>query len=127
MQRNRLGKAALAAGLMLGLLVTACGGSSGEATPAKAAQGNREVIIEMFRFQPASLRVEAGSTVVWTNRDQILHTVTAGTPGSPSGAFDGQLDGSGSSFSNVFTQAGTFAYFCARHNAMLGEVQVVMT
>ena len=119
-------RAALLAGLVLSTLaLSACGGSSGEAKqPTAAASGSSNVVVEMFRFTPATFRVEAGATVSWANRDQILHTVTSGTPGAPTGRFDGQMDGAGASFNYVFAEAGTFPFFCSRHNAMVGEVQV---
>jgi plastocyanin len=77
-----------------------------------------------FLFKPELVEVTAGTTVTWENTDQILHTATAGTPDAPSGAFDGPLDGAGSSFSHTFEEAGTFAFFCERHPHMRGEVVV---
>ena len=60
-----------------------------------------------------------GATVAWTNIDSAPHTVTA-----LDGAFDsGILDPSGG-FSQVFDAPGTFAYQCALHPVMQGEVVV---
>ncbi len=69
--------------------------------------------------------MKAGTTVTWTNQDQILHTATSGaTPGTADGKFDGPMDGVGKSFTFTFDQSGTYAYFCNRHNSMTGTVVV---
>ena len=80
--------------------------------------------IQTFQFQPTPLEIGIGTTVTWTNRDQILHTVTAGTPGAVDERFGGPLDGTGTTYEFTFTEPGTYAYFCARHEAMRGEVRV---
>lgn len=96
---------------------------------ATAAGGDAEaagnvVMVSGFLFKPVLLEVSVGTTVTWENTDQILHTATAGTPDAPTGAFDGPLDGAGSSFSHTFEEAGRFAFFCGRHPHMRGEVLV---
>jgi plastocyanin len=60
-----------------------------------------------------------GTTVKWTNKDNVPHTVTSAT-----GDWDsGQLS-NGQSFSHTFTQAGTFAYQCTVHPTMKGTITV---
>lgn len=70
------------------------------------------------------LEVAVGTTVTWTNTDQILHTVTTGTPDAPDGRIDGQMPEAGSTFSFTFTEPGTYAYFCSRHTFMTGTIVV---
>ena len=82
-----------------------------------------EVAIQAFQFQPKAIEVTAGTRVVWTNRDDIEHTVTADSSGGGV-AFDGALGGKGRSFAFTFTLPGTYAYFCARHTFMRGTVRV---
>jgi len=139
---HRLGRAA-AAGLTAGVLLAGCGGSdSGTTKPETAAStapttianatvtaaktaGNGAVTVKQFQFMPAELTVKAGTTVTWTNQDDILHTATSGaTPGTADGKFDGPMDGRGKSFSHLFDQAGRYPYFCNRHNSMTGTVVV---
>ena len=123
-------KAALAAlTSVLVLVVAACGDGASPAKPMARAAGEPArtgvpVAIQTFQFQPSPLEIGAGTTVTWTNRDQILHTVTAGTPGAVDGRFDGPLDGTGTTYEFTFTEPGTYAYFCARHESMRGEVRV---
>lgn len=82
------------------------------------------VAIQTFQFRPTPLDVKAGTQVAWMNNDDILHTVTSGTPESPDGRFHSPLRGKGATFSMTFDQPGTYAYFCSRHQSMRGEVRV---
>ena len=86
-------------------------------------------------FQPNPLHIAPGTTVRWTNEDEILHTVTSGTrtyddqhlqkeivAGPP--GFDFQLNGKGATAMFTFTQAGTFSYLCSRHPGMDAQIVV---
>src|SRR5713226_3695838 len=53
-----------------------------------AAPTPMQVEIKLFTFKPGSLEVPVGTTVVWTNRDAIEHSVTNGTLEKPGGTFD---------------------------------------
>ena len=82
-----------------------------------ASGGPGAVTIVDFAFEPATLSVPAGTTVVWNNAGQAPHTVT------------GQFADSGTiapsqSFSHTFDQEGAFDYVCSFHPQMLGQVQV---
>jgi plastocyanin len=88
------------------------------------AAGSMTIAIKDFKFDPASQTVAKGATVTWTNREDSLHTVTAGTPESPSGLFDsGEID-TGVEFGFTFDTPGTYPFFCARHDFMQGEITV---
>jgi plastocyanin len=76
--------------------------------------------IRQFAYQPKSIEVPAGTTIVWTNQDAIQHSVTASD-----GSFDSGLFTQGGTFSQTFEQPGTFAYVCSRHGSMQGEVNVI--
>jgi len=83
------------------------------------------VTVKLFSFSPNLLTVKADTLVTWTNFDDILHTVTTGTPATGPATFDGKLDGKGASFAFTFDKPGTYKYFCQRHpDAMTGEVDV---
>ena len=92
---------------------------------AAMAQEQVGADIKTFQFQPKAIEVKAGTTVTWTNRDAIEHSVTAGAPGAPSGDFDSGFFTQGRSFSVTFDKPGAYTYFCARHNSMRGTVTVV--
>ena len=76
-------------------------------------------------FVPASVTVNKGDTVIWSNDDTAAHTVTSGTPtGGPDGVFDSGLSLAGSSFEIVADTSGSFDYFCMVHPWMIGNLRV---
>jgi plastocyanin len=83
------------------------------------------VEIRAFQFERPILEVPVGTTVIWTNQDQIEHTVSAGAPDHVLADFGGTLAGKGSSFGVTFVRVGTYPYFCARHSFMRGEIRVL--
>lgn len=108
--------------------------SAAKATEAPTSKATSAVTIKTFAFGPKELRVPVGTTVTWTNQDDILHTVTSGTretdaQGQPTnvqkdGTFDAQLDGVGATTTYKFSKAGTVTYFCDRHPGMDAKVIV---
>ena len=84
-----------------------------------------DIQIAGFLFVDGDLEVDAGTTIRWTNQDRILHTVTSGTDEAPTGRFDLQLDGAGSTAQFTFDEPGTYEYFCSRHPHMTGTITVV--
>lgn len=119
-----------AAALLLAVLA-ACSSSGGDATPSSSSTGDPSapagtlVTIAGFRFQPDRIEVTAGTTVRWENTDQILHTVTQGTPDEPGGAvLDGTLAAAGTSYEATPTEPGEYPYFCSRHTSMTGTLVV---
>ena len=94
-----------------------------EARPAVALV-DVAVSIRTFQFTPDTLRVKAGTRVVWTNTDEIEHTITSGTPETQDGRFNGVVSKRGASYSAVIKEPGTYRYFCDRHRFMNGTVIV---
>src|SRR5262245_8807808 len=88
------------------------------------AAGTISIDIKLFQFKPKSLEIEKGDTVIWMNGDAIEHSVTSGSPGKPSEAFDSGLFVKGGSFRHTFDSAGSFTYFCKRHPNMRATVKV---
>ena len=86
------------------------------ATPALAE--DVAVKIDNFTFGPKELKVKAGTTVTWTNEDDIPHTVV-----SPNNFRSKALDTDGK-HSFTFTTPGTYTYFCSLHPHMTGTVVV---
>lgn len=83
------------------------------------AQSAVAVSIDNFTFNPEHVTVKAGSTVTWTNRDDIPHTVVATGHAFRSKALD-----TDDSYSFTFTTPGTYEYFCSLHPHMVGTVVV---
>ena len=78
-----------------------------------------QAAIDNFAFTPKEMTVKAGTTVRWTNKDDIPHTVT-----SDSNVFASPVLDSNQNFQFTFASAGKFAYFCRLHPKMTGEVVV---
>ncbi|HEY6283530.1 MAG TPA: cupredoxin domain-containing protein [Nitrososphaerales archaeon] len=72
-------------------------------------------------FFPSSITVVLGTnnTVVWNNKDNSPHTVTAND-----GGFDSGNMAPGQSFSFTFTAPGTYTYHCTYHPWMVASVVV---
>ena len=80
-----------------------------------------EVKVDNFSFSPATLTVAVGTTVTWTNQDDIPHTVVS--TDDPR-VFRSKVLDTDEKFTYTFTKAGSFAYFCSIHPKMTGTVVV---
>jgi plastocyanin len=89
----------------------------GEAKAAKAA--THTVSIEATSFQPQTLTVKAGDSVVWVNKDPFPHTATSQTAG-----FDSHAIAPGKSWTYVARKKGDFAYVCMLHPTMKATLRV---
>jgi plastocyanin len=78
-----------------------------------------QVKIDNFRFEPQEITVAPGTTVVWTNRDDVPHTVTSIEDKFHSKALD-----TDDAFSFTFKDPGTYEYYCTLHSKMTGKVIV---
>jgi plastocyanin len=84
-----------------------------------AIPATAEVSIDHFRFGPGTLTVRVGTTVTWTNRDDIPHSVV-----STDHLFDSKVLDTDEKFSFTFRNTGTFPYFCSLHPKMTAKVVV---
>ena len=88
--------------------------------PAASVQAaDTEVNIDQFAFHPQRITVRAGTTVTWTNEDDVPHTVASSGKLFKSKALDTE-----DKFSFTFTTPGTYDYFCSLHPHMTGAVVV---
>jgi plastocyanin len=99
---------------VLSLVTVACTHS---VKPAGDMPRNQIAMLD-FRFQPESLNVFTGDTVTWVNKGHIPHTTTSGANGTPDGLWDTKHLSRGESFSYVFSQPGTYGYFCRPHKGL---------
>jgi plastocyanin len=94
-------------------------GKTVSARPPQAQASTAEVKIDNFSFGPQTLTVPSGTTVTWTNRDDIPHTVV-----STDGVFKSKVLDTDDKFTYTFSKAGTYPYFCSIHPKMTGKVVV---
>lgn len=133
------------AGVLLALLVSACGddkasnsgrnaGDDGAtvttnptpqaqtSTQSEARASNDIVSVGMkdIKFEPASITANVGQKIVWTNNEDVPHNVTA-TEGAK---FASDTMRKGDTFEYTPTKAGTIKYVCTIHPNQRGEIQV---
>jgi len=88
-------------------------------TKAASAPVTTAVHIGNFTFKDPVVTVKRGTTVTWTNDDDIPHTVV-----SKDGIFKSKVLDTGTQFSFTFAKAGQFGYFCSLHPRMTGTIIV---
>ena len=80
---------------------------------------NAVVKIDNFVFGPHAITVPVGTTVTWTNSDDIPHNAV-----STEGVFKSKVMDTNERFSYTFTKAGTYPYYCSIHPKMTGQIVV---
>ncbi len=89
------------------------------ATPDDKPSSEVAVKIDNFSFSPATITVPVGTTVRWTNHDDIPHTVVSDDKTFKSKALD-----TDEQFTYTFTKPGTYSYFCSIHPKMTAKIVV---
>jgi plastocyanin len=79
-----------------------------------------QVSLTNFSFSPATVTINVGDNVKWTNNDAAAHTVDANN-----GAFSSGTLSNGASFTFKFNTPGTYDYYCAFHSGMVGKIIVL--
>lgn len=85
-------------------------------------------------FSPTNVFISQGDSVIWQWANTTPHSTTSGTNGAPgddngvpSGLWDSTVvSGMGHTFTNTFSAAGIFSYYCTLHHSwgMTGQVVV---
>lgn len=83
------------------------------------AAGDTAVKIDNFSFGPSNVTVPVGTTLTWTNRDDVPHVVA-----SVDNLFKSKALDTDDHFSFTFTKPGTYEYFCAIHPKMTAKIVV---
>jgi plastocyanin len=118
MKKRNVWVAGLVTPIVIGMLLLA-GTPNVTANAQQGAPATANVTIDIFSFGPGTLTVSVGTTVTWTNRDDLPHTVV-----STEGAFKSKVLDTDEKFSFTFSKAGAFPYFCSIHPKMTGKVVV---
>ncbi|MBT9160038.1 MAG: Amicyanin [Dehalococcoidia bacterium] len=90
-----------------------------EATPEEVISTETTVTIEGFAFNPREVKIKAGGTVIWQQKDSAPHTVT-----SDDGKFDSGSLNQGENWSFTFEKPGIYEYHCRPHPWMKAKVIV---
>jgi plastocyanin len=95
------------------------GGNGGTGGGGSGTPGLNQVFIQNMSFNPSTIMVSTNTTITWTNKDAIDHTVTSDT-----GLFDSGNIGANGTYSYTFVTAGTYYYHCKIHPGMTASVSV---
>jgi plastocyanin len=102
------------------------GGAGGQTTvvmPAGSLDPNAGV-----GYDPDPVTVSAGSSIIWDNQDNALHTATSGNPETavPDGVFDSGMVGATTQSQPIAmpSEPGEYTYFCTLHPYLTGTVVV---
>ncbi len=116
--------------IFLMILVIACAPSQpstevmtekAKTTAPSSQQSSQQVAVSIknFKFVPQDIVVNAGTTVVWTNEDDVAHTVE-----SSDGTLKSDELAQGDTYKFTFAKAGKYDYKCGIHPSMRGSVTV---
>jgi plastocyanin len=118
MTKQHLLFTSLTAPVIIAALLFLAGSPTVKAADQPAA-ANVDVKVDNLSFMPRAVTVPVGTTITWTNRDDIPHTAVSTT-----GIFKSKILDTDDKFSYTFTKAGTYPYYCTIHPKMTGTVVV---
>ena len=105
---------------VIALVVAGCGGADdggGSATnDTKAGPIGARVALKDLKFDPEKVSIEAGQSVVWEWKENVLHNVHGDGVESPN-----KSDGT---FQHTYQDPGSYDYECTLHAGMTGTVEV---
>ena len=110
-------------GTSSGLKVTTTPKFGSPPASAPVQSGGVQIAYRNVAIFPDTVRVKAGSTIVWSNHDPVEHNVTSH---SGPARFASKNFGEGQSFRVTLTRTGVVHYLCTIHPAsMNGTIDVV--
>ena len=86
---------------------------------SSASADGPQIVLDNFSFSPAASKVAAGTTVTWTNRDDVPHNIVSTEKKFASPVLDTDQQ-----FSYRFEAPGTYPYYCSIHPRMTGQIVV---
>ncbi len=94
---------------------------SRRATASESPPENHEVEISSFKFSPETLKVRAGDTITWINKDIAPHTATARDKSWSTRRLNHNEKGS-----VLVTEDFASRYTCKFHPVMKGQLDIVV-
>jgi plastocyanin len=106
-------------------MLTGC--TNNPSSPNPTAPETHDISMTNSMFSPATITINEGDTIRWTNNDIRAHTSTSGTNGVPDGIWNSNDVAPGNTYERVFNAAGTFPFYCMHHwqTGMTGTITVV--
>ena len=87
--------------------------------PAVAGAAEHRVVIDGMAFTPRVVRARPGDTIVWTNKDLVVHNVTADKGKMRSGELQ-----SGQAWRYTVRAGPPIDYRCTLHPTMTARIEV---
>ena len=94
--------------------------SIGSSNEPPSSPKTYSIDIEDFAYSIEELRIKMGDTVVWTNQDNVMHTVTSDSGNE----LDSEFLSKGESYTSTFNTRGTYDYYCSPHPYITGTIVV---
>ena len=109
---------------MAAISLTAGCGSDEKKSGDEGSDTGDTVTVDMrdIVYVPKNLVVAPGTTVKWTNSDDLIHTVTKAS--GPGPEFDSGNVMPGDAYEQRFEEAGRVDYVCSLHHGQTGSVTV---
>jgi len=108
--------------LLVAGLMSVIAGQRVEARGVAVHRATKVVTVSSYAYHSPVVTVKQGTTVIWTNKDDAIHTISfTAVHGAPHDSGDLRR---GSTFRHRFTALGVFHYHCAYHPFMHGIVKV---
>ena len=82
-----------------------------------STEAKQDITIQNFVFNPETINISIGTTVIWTNKDPMPHRIK-------SDSFNSSDLSTDQSFSFKFDKAGIYNYACGLHPSMKGQIIV---
>jgi len=80
-----------------------------------------QVVIKAFKFEPTLLKIKAGDSITWLNKDIVPHTATASDESWDTGIIE-----KNQSKAITFSESSTSSYFCLYHPMMKAGLEIIM-
>ena len=91
-----------------------------------AALGPGTVQVDILNSTHQTLTIQAGTTLIWTNRDPVPHSSASGETPNPDGIWISKILKPGEATAPVtLDKVGTFPYFCQVHPSIKATITVV--
>lgn len=95
-------------------------GCSSKSGVTPLSNSGSSVSIQNYAFVPDTLTISKGSTVTWTNADNVTHTVYEQNTVFSSGNLT-----PGNTYSFTFPNVGNYIYYCQIHSMMKKAIVIV--
>ena len=111
--------------LIMIIAVSGCSAQKTQVQPTTAPTTGdvgikKDVEISGFAFNPSTLTIPKGTSIIWTNKDSAKHTIVSDTGNE----INSDSISQGETYVHTFSSPGTYSYHCGIHPSMKGKVIV---